>query len=163
MIWSGCINMAIHRIVQRTCSWSWERRVNDSKVQLCSELFERMMVLQHNDWLLQWRATLSYSQSISLCRQVMQYGHLRVRKRGMHDAHIASLWGQKNNFSRLRLLQHIKHSSIMTLSHAHCASSLIYLYTSLQARLKSKQLWGLGPLSIPSELGHLAMPINFLA
>ena len=26
-----------------------------------------------------------------------------------------------------------------------------------------EQWWGLGPTSIPSELGHLAMPINFLA
>ena len=26
-----------------------------------------------------------------------------------------------------------------------------------------EQWWGLGPMSIPSELGHLAVPINFLA
>ena len=31
------------------------------------------------------------------------------------------------------------------------------------ARPMGEQWWGLGPMSIPRELGHLAMPINFLA
>ena len=31
------------------------------------------------------------------------------------------------------------------------------------ARPMGEHCWGLGPMSIPSELGHLAMPTNFLA
>ena len=31
------------------------------------------------------------------------------------------------------------------------------------ARSMGEQRWGLGPTSVPSELGHLTMPTNFLA
>ena len=35
--------------------------------------------------------------------------------------------------------------------------------TSLSAKTRYSFFHFLGPMSIPSELGHLAMPINFLA